>query len=324
VAALRTFSRVDEGPLVPVDLQKTIAAALTMASSELRHRARIDNDVGRGLMVMGSEAKLGQVFLNLIVNAAQAIGAGDPERNVVGIHGEQRDDKVLVEVTDTGCGIPAEHVSRIFDPFFTTKPVGTGTGLGLSICHAIVLELGGRIELESTVGVGTTFRVWLDAAGQRQPSRSSAAPPEIPERGRVLIVDDDWRVAQSLALILGDEHDVSICTAASEVLAQVAEGARYDALICDLMMPGMTGIELFYELEVAAPELARHMLFATGGAFTAAAQSFVEKMQSRVVAKPFRSDQLRRTVARTVHHARSLRTAGGGQLRLTPVDGPIP
>jgi signal transduction histidine kinase len=309
VAALRTFSRVDDGPAVPVDLHKTIAAALTMASSELRHRARVEQDVPRGLVVLGSEAKLGQVFLNLVVNAAQAIEPGNPEQNLVRIRAEQVGDRVQVSVTDTGCGIPAEHVARIFDPFFTTKPVGAGTGLGLSICHAIVTELGGRIELESTVGRGTTFRVWLEGGDPRISSRMSSAPPEPSFRGRVLVVDDERLVAQSLALILGDEHDVEICTSADEALARVLAGERFDALICDLMMPQMTGIELYYELEVNAPELAEHMLFATGGAFTAAAQSFVEKMHGRVVPKPFRSDQLRKSVARMVHHAQEARAS---------------
>ncbi|HEX6244670.1 MAG TPA: HAMP domain-containing sensor histidine kinase, partial [Polyangiales bacterium] len=161
VASLRTFSRIDEGPEQPVDLRSTLDAALTMASSEVRHRAQVDVDQGESLSVMGSEAKLGQVFLNLIINAAQAITEPDPQRHHIRVRVFREGERAVVEVSDTGCGISPEHLGRIFDPFFTTKPVGSGTGLGLSICHSIVTELSGSIDVRSSPGQGTTFTVRL-------------------------------------------------------------------------------------------------------------------------------------------------------------------
>jgi signal transduction histidine kinase/CheY-like chemotaxis protein len=312
VAALRTFSRVEDGPMLPVDLQKTLAAAITMASSELRHRAQTEVEVEPGLATLGTEAKLGQVFLNLIVNAAQAIEPGDPEHHWVHVRGYRSGERAVVEVSDSGMGIAPENLGRIFDPFYTTKPVGTGTGLGLSICQSIVAEHQGRIEVESVRGRGTTFRVWLDVSAKASAPAVSTPPPPKPERGRVLVIDDDRLVAQAVTLVLGEDHDVDTVSSAAEALAHVQEGRVYDAIVCDLMMPGMGGIELYYELEVTVPAMARRMLFATGGAFTPASQSFVEVMAKRVVAKPFRGDDLRRKVARMVEQAWSERPAKSG------------
>jgi CheY-like chemotaxis protein len=228
------------------------------------------------------------------------------------VRGYRASERVVVEVSDSGMGIAPENLGRVFDPFYTTKPVGTGTGLGLSICQSIVAEHHGRIEVESVRGRGTTFRVWLDASSEAPVLAVSAPPPPKAERGSVLVIDDDRLVAQAVALVLGEYHDVDTVGSAAEALARVQEGRVYDAIVCDLMMPGMGGIELYYELEVTVPAMARRMLFATGGAFTAASQSFVEVMAKRVVAKPFRGEDLRRKVARMVEQALRERPAKSG------------
>ena len=313
VAALRTFSRIDEGPRHPVDLRSTIDAALTMASSEVKHRARVDIEQGEPILVLGNEAKLGQVFLNLIVNAAQAIADPDPARHRIGIRMAREGDRALIEVSDSGMGIAPEHMARIFDPFFTTKPVGTGTGLGLSICHSIVSELSGTIDVRSELGQGTTFSVHLPLSDQPLLRTSSIQPVAPNHVGRVLVVDDDRLVSEAVELMLCEEHEVVLADSAGAALARIRAGETYDAIICDLMMPGMSGIELFYELEAERPVLAQRVLFATGGAFTRPAQSFVERMGSRVLSKPFRSDELRAKVHKLV--ARSLDLPSSTQAR---------
>jgi CheY-like chemotaxis protein len=300
VASLRTFSRIDEGPEQPVDLRSTLDAALTMASSEVRHRAQVDVDQGESLSVMGSEAKLGQVFLNLIINAAQAITQPDPQRHHIRIRVFREGERAVVEVSDTGCGISPEHLGRIFDPFFTTKPVGSGTGLGLSICHSIVTELSGSIDVRSTPGQGTTFTVGLPLC-ERPLVRSSSIRPILPRVfGRVLVVDDDQLVSEAVELMLADDYQVKLANGADEALRLLRAGERFDAMVCDLMMPGMSGIELYYEIENEFPALAERVLFATGGAFTRPAQSFVERMGPRVITKPFSSEELRVKVRKAV------------------------
>jgi signal transduction histidine kinase/CheY-like chemotaxis protein len=301
VAALRTFSRIDEGPRHPIDLRSTIDAALTMASSELKHRARVDIEQREPVTVLGSEAKLGQVFLNLIINAAQAIADPNPQKHRVRIVIGREGDRAVVEVSDTGSGIAPEHRGRIFDPFFTTKPVGSGTGLGLSICHSIVSELGGSIDVQSEPGKGSTFRVslpWTDDNVERTSTVRPVAP--LRQEGRVLVIDDDRMVSEAVELMLAEEHDVVLAPGAEEALALIRAGQDFDAIVCDLMMPGMGGIELFHQLQKERPGLAERMLFATGGAFTRPAQNFVQCMGERVVTKPLRSAELRRKVSKLV------------------------
>ena len=117
--------------------------------------------------VVANEGRLGQVFLNLLVNAAQAVPEGDTTAHEIRVVLKRVGNEVVAEVCDTGVGIKAEHLARLFDPFFTTKPVGVGTGLGLAVCHGIVTSLGGEIDVQSEPGKGSRFRVKLPAAGPR-------------------------------------------------------------------------------------------------------------------------------------------------------------
>jgi PAS domain S-box-containing protein len=174
---LRTFSRAEDDAAGPVDLRRVLESSVRMAWNEIKYRGQLEQRMEDDLPpVHGSEARLGQVFLNLLVNAAQALPEGAAEKNAIRLVARRVDGGgVVVEVTDTGCGIPPEHRRRIFDPFFTTKPVGLGTGLGLSICHNIVTSMGGEIVVESAVGQGTTFRVHLPAAGARAPGAPARA-----------------------------------------------------------------------------------------------------------------------------------------------------
>jgi PAS domain S-box-containing protein len=170
-ADLKGFSRVGDQEPGPVDLPSVVAGALALAASELRHRARTVIDVAGAPSPLGQDGKLRQVLLNLLVNAAHAIPEGAPERHEVSVTARAEGDRVVVEVSDTGPGVPEELRTDIFEPFFTTKPVGQGTGLGLWVCRRTVEELGGEIAVGDRPGGGATFRVSLPTA--RGPS---AAP----------------------------------------------------------------------------------------------------------------------------------------------------
>ncbi len=162
VRDLKTFSRGDEGKRGPVNLHAVLDLCANIARNQLRHRAKLVKEYGEMPPIHASESRLAQLFLNLIVNAAQAIPeGGDVNANEVSITTRRAEGGVTVAISDTGVGIAPEHLHRLFDPFFTTKPVGVGTGLGLSICHGIVTGLGGRITVESEPGRGSTFRVFL-------------------------------------------------------------------------------------------------------------------------------------------------------------------
>ncbi|WNG52197.1 HAMP domain-containing protein [Archangium minus] len=166
VRDLKMLSHPDDRESGPVDLVKVVRSAAKMAAHEIRDRARLVQQVENVPPVHGNSARLCQVFLNLLINAAHAITPGQVERNEIQLVARMDDSqRVTVEVRDTGCGIPEDKLERVFEPFFTTKPVGEGSGLGLSVCRSIISAHGGKISVESEAGRGTTFRVSLPVHG---------------------------------------------------------------------------------------------------------------------------------------------------------------
>ncbi len=288
VRDLKVFSRSDEEARGPVDVQRVLESSLRMAWNEIRHRARLVKDYGDVPPVDGNEARLGQVFLNLIVNATQSIEEGAAEDNEIRIVTRRgADGGVVVEVRDTGCGIPESALPRIFDPFFSTKPIGVGTGLGLAICHRIITALGGQITLETRVGVGTVFRTSLPASVSDQARTLTAPAASVPGgKARVLVVDDEPLMGSAIRRALSSEHDVVVVKGAREALGLLSSGERYDAILCDLMMPEMTGMDLHAELVRTGSSLAGRMIFMTGGAFTARAREFLDEVSNPRLDKP--------------------------------------
>ena len=302
VRDLKIFSRspTDE-PRGLVDVQAIMESSLRMAWNEIRHRARVVKHYGLKVPgVKGNEARLGQVFLNLLVNAAQALPEGRADHHEIRVTTRLDGDRVVVEVRDTGAGIPPEIVGRVFDAFFTTKGAGVGTGLGLAICHRIVTDMGGELTVESAVGVGTTFRVALPVV--REEAITVAAPvepaPVAGRRGRILVADDDELVLRSVERSLAKEHAVVAVGSAKEALALCAGGERFDLILCDLMMPDMTGMDLHRELSLVAPEQANRMIFVTGGAFTDRARQFLSETPREHIEKPFHAANLRAIIQR--------------------------
>jgi signal transduction histidine kinase len=173
VRDVKLFSRPGDERAGPVDVRQVLDGAARMAWNEIRHRARLVKDYGQVPPVWATEARLGQVFLNLLINAAHSLPVGRADSNRIAIitrtDGQGR---AVVEIVDTGSGILPENLPRLFTPFFSTKPIGTGSGLGLAICRRIVRELSGEIEVRSQAGKGTTVSVTIPAAQARE-----ATPP---------------------------------------------------------------------------------------------------------------------------------------------------
>ena len=315
VADLKTFSRSEnEETPVQLDVRKVMASSLNMARNEIRHRAELVLDYQEAPRVMASESRLGQVFLNLLLNAAQAIPDGAIHRNriTVRIHGDDA-GWAVIEVQDTGAGIPPEIQAHLFDPFFTTKPVGVGTGLGLAICHNIVIGYGGEISVESEPGGGTTFRVALPAVEDpvpsvRLPPRAASSPAP---RGRILIIDDEPFVAGVIRRMLAPEHDVAVTTTAAAALARFESGEEIDVILCDLMMPEMSGMELYEQIERRFSHLSPRVVFLSGGAFSATAKAFRERVSNLFLDKPCAPDVLRSTVRERVRALRGDAPTGG-------------
>ncbi len=300
---LKLFSRSEDGDHGAVDVLEVLESALRIAWNEIRHRARLVRDFQPVPRVAANASRLSQVFLNLVINAAQAIPTGNASANEIRVAtATAPDGRVEVRIADTGDGIPPELRARVFEPFFTTKPVGSGTGLGLAICHRIVTGLGGEIGFESATGVGTEFRLLLPAAPPEAPAievaePASAAEPAPPTpRARLLVVDDDRMIGDVLGRLLETEHDVEVLQSARAAAAKIAAGERFDVILCDLMMPDRTGMELHEELARDAPEQADRMIFLTGGAFTPRAQAFLDTVPNPRLDKPFDLRQVRELV----------------------------
>ncbi|ATB51251.1 two-component regulator propeller domain-containing protein [Corallococcus macrosporus] len=443
VQDLKMFSRPDDEKQGPVALHAVLDSAVKIAMGELRPRAKLVRDYGDVPRVEGNEARLAQVFLNLLINAAQALPEGHAESNEVRLVTRLGPDgRVVAEVRDTGSGISPELLGRIFDPFYTTKPVGVGTGLGLSLCHAYLTAMGGTIAVDSEAGRGSVFRVTLRAASEdTAPGQPASAPPphakrtageaagsdtlaagqenagrmvmqdvnapggvspspdtgpsmggagegapasthavsgEAPStspdrevrggaspaganadtpvrtrpraedgpaasapalssggtgsgespamhgarpepqatpapeaaRGRVLVVDDDALVSGAIRRTLSRENDVEVLVSARRALELLTGAeARYDVVLCDLMMPEMTGMDLYDALARVDPRAAERIVFITGGAFTATARTFLERVGNPRVEKPFDPEALRQLVRSEV--ARARREASG-------------
>ncbi len=299
VRDLKIFSRAHDDELGPVDAARVLESTLRMAWNEIRHRARLVKNYAPTPPVQASESRLGQMFLNLVVNAAQAIEEGRAEDNEIRIAtSTDTNGFVVVEIADTGSGMPPEVVERLFTPFFTTKPVGVGTGLGLSICHRLVTGFGGTIEVDSAPGRGTTFRISLPPAASEP---AVEAHPVVLDRsasrrGKVLVVDDEPMIAAVIRRTLSKEHEVVALTAASEALDRIRGGESFDVILCDLMMPQMTAMDLHAELRSVDPAHAARMIFMTGGAFTPAARAFLDQVPNQRVEKPFDAQHLRALV----------------------------
>ena len=295
VGQLKLFAR-DPGDDAggPIDLNALVRSAASLVSAELRTRARFTVTLGELPPLPGGWARLSQVVLNLLVNAAQAIAPGAPEDNEVTLSTECQGGEVRIEVRDTGCGIPPADRARIFDPFFTTKPVGEGTGLGLSISYDIVRRLGGAIAVESERGRGSRFRVTLPYGAPRP----MPVPPDVepPGGGRVLVVEDERPLAGAIARELGARLQVELAHSGGEALEALAR-ARFDAVLCALRMPGLSGIDVYRRTFARDPGQAGRFVFLSGAGSQPHTAEFLRSTGRPVLEKPFPMAELWRTVA---------------------------
>lgn len=281
VRDLRSFASADDRRS-RVDVNTVIEAACNIAFAEIRHRARLVKELGAQVPVLANEAKLAQVFLNLLVNAAHAMPEGEVDRNEIKVTSRQQErSAVVVEIADTGSGIPPAELGRVFEPFFTTKP--RRPGMGLAICRATIASHGGDITIGPREGGGTIVRIVLPTL-EAESSKAQAEP--LAQQRRVLVVDDDPLVLRSLTRVLARDFEVAAARNGREALDLVRAGATFDAMLCDLMMPELSGIELHAVLERDDPELAKRTIFLTGGAFSGRAQTFLETIGQPHLEKP--------------------------------------
>lgn len=295
-----TFSRPIPESRSLVDIEGVLDSTIKLAWSEIRDRARLIKRYGQVPRVRGDEARLVEVFLNLILSAARSM---DPETGggEIVLTTKLDGDQVLVEILDTGASIHEQDLPRVFEPSFTRKVVGGGEGLALSTCKSIVTSHGGDISVESGPERGATFRVSLPKAAGAPSSRpppSVEGPGPYAQRARILVIDDEPLLGQTLGFAFSGRHDVVVTTSGRQALALLAEDAHFDLILCDLMMPDVTGQKVFETIEQQHPGLVGHFVFMTGGAFTESAQSFLESHPGHRIEKPFTIGEIERLLLR--------------------------
>jgi CheY-like chemotaxis protein len=188
---------------------------------------------------------------------------------------------------------------HVFDAFFTTKAATAGTGLGLAICHRIIAEHDGEISVKSRTGSGTVFRIVLNATEQQVSAPPAPSLKIVAERsGRILVVDDEPMLCSAIERILGAAHYVTTATSARDALTRFGRGERFDLILCDLMMPEMTGMDLYHELLRSTPDQAGKFMFMSGGTFTDNARAFLARLPNDAIDKPFKGAGLRQVVRR--------------------------
>jgi PAS domain S-box-containing protein len=311
VGELKLFTRIPDGAAVtPVDVNRMLETAVTLTSAEVRRRARLDVVLGDLPLAPGRFSSLGQAFVNLLLNGAQAVELVPPGApRVVTVKSGTRAGAIVIEFTDTGPVIPIEHLPRIFDPFFASER--TVAGLGLSIAYDIVRRGGGELRVDASTASETKFEVVLPNDGVERNEETDASlarrmtfekpsvAPDGGDRRRVLIIDDELALAKALARQLASRYDVDTASTAAAALAQLAVHA-YDAVVCDLRMPDQSGPSIHAAVHARAKAQADRFIFTTGGSYGTSDDEIHERARRTgrpVLEKPFDGQSFEALVA---------------------------
>ena len=299
VKNFNTFSRADSLNTGALSLPSVVESALTAAFVPIRRKAQLVRHLRPTPPVVANEARLGQVILNLILNAVQALPENQSTSNSIEVATFEEEGQAVFQITDSGPGISPQVLNHVFDPFFTTKPLGVGTGLGLSIAHSIVQELGGTIDVSSVLGAGTTFTVRLPPqVGLDEDSDEVDEPRFVPAAAqRILVVDDEPLIISAFRRVLQSvEHEVA--HSGREAVEILAKNINFSVIFCDLYMPEVSGMDVFRWVQKTNPGLEHRIVFMTGGVRDAVSQSFLDQLPNRRLNKPFNPEEIHRMIRR--------------------------
>jgi len=279
-----------------LDVNGLIEAALDLTAYGLRSAGvQVRRDFAAGLpQPVGDASQLHQLFANLFVNAQHALEA-HPGRRELAVSTRHECSRVVIEVADSGPGIPPEIRSRIFEPFFTTKPVGAGTGLGLSFAYGVARAHGGELALVEE-GEGTRFRITLPLEDAPAASASAAVAAAGGHGGVALIVDDEVELAETLAEMLDGQGWSTIVAEGGRAAVEQIERRDVDIVITDLRMPGFDGADLFAWVRENRPWLAERVVFLTGDTLGPGANRFLETCGRPYAEKPFSPESIARLI----------------------------
>jgi hypothetical protein len=316
---LLSFSRRHFMEAVSIDLNALIVDMVMMLKRVIGEDVELTTALGADLLtVRADRSQLEQVVMNLVINARDASGSGGDAGSGGAIQietstatfdagstsqlGLKAGTYVTLTVSDNGCGMSEDTKARLFEPFFTTKPRGQGTGLGLATVYGIVTQNGGAIQVESELGKGSTFTVYLPSeTGPAHVAERHAEPQRATGSATVLLVEDEQAVRELVRIIL-ERAGYSVVEAANADEAETLFGAMrsLDLLITDVVMPGRSGFELFHQLHDKQESL--HVLFISGYTDYATFDSTIAERDLAFLEKPFSAEGLVAKVRDVLSH----------------------
>ena len=301
VQKLLTFARQSKVEKEYADINSVIESVLDMRSYEMK-TSNIEvktNFASKLPKTMVNVGQLQQVFLNIVINAEQAMITANG-KGKLSVKTEKKDNSIRVSITDNGPGISKEDMDKLFDPFFTGRD--SGTGLGLSIAYGIMRDHKGKVYAKSTLKKGATFTVEVPiVADADEAAVVEAPPPRKPKRavkGRIMVVDDEPSICQFLGRLLTEEgHKVETILGAQTALQRMSI-ADYDLFLLDIKMPGMSGVELYQRMKEIAPSLQNRVIFLTGEVLSPRTKAFLSRNRAPYLTKPIDLEQLKKEIER--------------------------
>lgn len=287
IKTMRSFSEEESIVYQPADFMQVVEHAIRMTQHHHRNRVRFTTSLSEAPVVSINQARLGQLCLNLLSNAAQALPKDNATPGTIRVSlNRDTAGHAVFEVSDNGRGMSLEEQTHALDPFFTTKEPGFGTGLGLTICHDIVSKAGGSLSVSSRVGAGTTVRVSIPPhSGVGKMSQDADAIPQ-----KILVVDDD-RAIRALAKRALRKYGVESVASVTEALERCRRSS-YAVILCELTLPGMSGMRFYQKLAACCPGAEQRITFLAGAPITKGTKDFLATIPNQVLYKPFSICQL--------------------------------
>jgi len=312
VRKLLAFSRQKDEKYILSNIDELIDDSLSLVNNTLsKEGVKIIKHFGKTPPVKVNQNEIQQVVLNMVINAKHAIDENlelSYEDKVIGVTTEAVDGFVKMNISDTGIGIPRENIPKIFEPFFTTKDRNSkepGTGLGLPITYAIIERHGGSIDVDSEIGKGTTFTIWIPFD---QPFANGNVPQiidmdkkeqiESARKANILVVDDELYIGDLIRDSLKDQgHNVTVLNNGEEAIEKFKEH-HFDIAFVDYMLPGCTGLEVIKHIRGHNPHTS--LILITGSVNSSVAESAVAEGATSFLQKPFTFDQIRNVVSTAI------------------------
>jgi PAS domain S-box-containing protein len=307
VKRMRNLARTDDSEIRAIDLSSVLESVVEIVGNEMQHRGRFTTAFEQVPPVVANESRIEQVCLGLVLFAARILPEDSAKTCEVSLalYSDEREN-AIIEIVCEGVELHASQLRDLFEPFALNEEARTAV-FGLSVCNSIVEQLGGQIQAESRPGIGLCLRATFPCSRSftTEPpppsSQQSSNPPSAPvSSARILVIDDDPGVGRALRLMLEEEHNVTSYTSPREALRILLQDQEFDLVFCDLMMPELTGMDIYQVLRFNRPGYEARLVFMTGGAFTGPAKRFLAQVPNPRIEKPFNLRALQRIVQRSI------------------------